>query len=113
MSQKWRVRGKGIELDGVNKRMQFIRGAVNPIIKEKTRMLLEQPIVMHPNILTLSCTNELTCIFLLQINVMCKYFVDNGAASNKENMDPVETNDWLHRNDSYQTNNSVDENMYT
>jgi hypothetical protein len=44
---------------------------------------------------------------------MCKYFVDNGAASNKENMDPVETNDWLHRNDSYQTNNSVDENMYT
>ena len=93
--------------------MQFIRGAVNPIIKEKTRMLLELPIVMHPNILTLSCTNELTCIFLLQIYVMCKYFVDNDVASNTENMDLVETNDWLHRNDSYQINNIVDENMST
>jgi hypothetical protein len=36
---------------------------------------------------------------------MCKYFVDNNTASNKENVDLVETDDWLHRNDSYHTNN--------
>jgi hypothetical protein len=40
---------------------------------------------------------------------MGKYFVDNAAASNKENEDPDETNDWLHRNDSYQTNKIIDE----
>ena len=85
------VRGKGIELIGNNKRMQLIRGrmqlirgAVKPIIKEKSNMLLELPVIMHPNILTLSCTDELTCTFFLQIYVMCKYFVDNDAASNKE-----------------------------
>jgi hypothetical protein len=44
------ARGKGIELDGNNKRMQLIRGAVKPIIKEKSNMLLELPVVMHPNI---------------------------------------------------------------
>ena len=44
---------------------------------------------------------------------MCKNFVDNDAASNKENVDPVETDDWLHRNDSYHTNNIVNDNMST
>ena len=57
------VRGKGIELDYNNKRMRLIRGVVKPIIKEKSNMLLELPIVMHPNILTLSCNDELTFIF--------------------------------------------------
>ena len=64
------VRGKGIELVGNNKRMQLIRGrmqlirgAVKPIIKEKSNMLLELPVVMHPNILILSCSDELTFIF--------------------------------------------------
>ena len=57
------LRGKGIELDGNNKRMLLIRGVVKPIIKEKSNMLLELPIVMHPNILTLSCSDELTFIF--------------------------------------------------
>jgi len=57
------LRGKGIELDGNNKRMRLIRGVVKPIIKEKSNMLLELPIVMHPNILTLSCSDELTFIF--------------------------------------------------
>ena len=59
------LRGKGIELDGNNKRMLLIRGVVKPIIKEKSNMLLELPIVMHPNILTLSCSDELTFIFLI------------------------------------------------
>jgi hypothetical protein len=44
------VRGKGIELDDNNKRMQLIRGAVKHI-KEKSNMLLELPVVMHPNML--------------------------------------------------------------
>jgi hypothetical protein len=44
---------------------------------------------------------------------MCNYFVDDLAASNKENIDPVETNDWLHRNDSYHAHNNVDENLVT
>jgi len=43
---------------------------------------------------------------------MCNYFVDD-AASNNENIEPVETHDWLHRNDSYQTYTLVDENMST
>jgi len=34
------VREKGIELDGFNKRMQLIRGAVKNIIREKTSMFL-------------------------------------------------------------------------
>jgi len=40
-------------------------------------------------------------------------FVDDEAASNKENVDPGETDYWLHRNDSNHTNNIVDENMST
>ena len=40
-------------------------------------------------------------------------FVDDEAASNKKNVDPSETDDWLHRNDSNHTNNIVDENMST
>jgi hypothetical protein len=44
---------------------------------------------------------------------MCNYFVDGDTASNKENIEPIETDDWLHRNDSYQTYNIVDENMST
>ena len=35
------LRGKGIELDGNNKRMRLIRGVLKPIIKEKSNMLLE------------------------------------------------------------------------
>ena len=34
--------------------------------------------------------------------------VDGRGASNKENMDPNETDDWLHRNDSLHTNNNDD-----
>jgi hypothetical protein len=46
---------------------------------------------------------------------MCNYFVDVEAASNKENVDPypVEIDDWLHRNDSYQTHDNVNENLLT
>lgn len=44
---------------------------------------------------------------------MCKYFVDDDVASDKENMDPIETDDWLHRNDSYHTHNIVDQNIST
>ncbi|XP_021307444.1 uncharacterized protein LOC8066275 isoform X2 [Sorghum bicolor] len=33
---------------------------------------------------------------------------DDDVASNKENMDPAETNDWLHRNDLYDPYNIVD-----
>jgi hypothetical protein len=68
------VRGKGIELDDNNKRMQLIRSVMKSIIKEKSNMLLELPVVMHPNILTLSCTDELTCIFsyryMLCVNIL-------------------------------------------
>ena len=35
--------------------------------------------------------------------------VDGVDASNKENMDLNETNDWLHRNDSIHANNIDDE----
>jgi len=76
-------------------------------------MFLELPIVTRPNMLTLSCSDELTCIFSYRLYVLCKSFVDNDAASNKENMDPAETYDWLHRNNFYQTHNIVDENMST
>jgi hypothetical protein len=34
--------------------------------------------------------------------------VDGHDASNKENMDPNETDDWLHRNDSLHANNIDD-----
>jgi hypothetical protein len=34
--------------------------------------------------------------------------VDGQDASNKENMDPNETDDWLHRNDSLYANNIDD-----
>jgi hypothetical protein len=34
--------------------------------------------------------------------------VDGQDASNKENMDPNETDDWLHRNDSLHANNIDD-----
>jgi hypothetical protein len=44
---------------------------------------------------------------------MCIYFVGDDFASNKENVDPMEADDWLHRNDSYSTQNIVDENMST
>ena len=65
---------------------------------------------MNPNILP--WRDELTLIFLTNIcNVY--NFVDDEAASNKKNVDPGKTDDWLHRNDSYHTNNIVDENMST
>jgi hypothetical protein len=35
--------------------------------------------------------------------------VDGENASNKENMNPNETDDWLHRNDSFHANNIDDE----
>lgn len=54
-----------------------------------------------------------SCMCISHVCVMCNYFVDDDAASNKENIEPVETDDWLHRNDSYQTYNIVDENMST
>jgi hypothetical protein len=44
---------------------------------------------------------------------MYTYFVDDDTTLNKENVDPMEADDWLHRNDSYQTQNIVDENMTT
>jgi hypothetical protein len=34
--------------------------------------------------------------------------VDGQDASNKENMDPTKTDDWLHRNDSLHANNIDD-----
>jgi hypothetical protein len=36
------------------------------------------------------------------------YLVDGVDASNKENMDPNEIDDWLHRNDSIHANNIDD-----
>jgi hypothetical protein len=45
------VREKGIELDGMQclwkRRLQLIKGAVNPIIKENNNMLLDLPTVMN------------------------------------------------------------------
>jgi hypothetical protein len=39
--------------------------------------------------------------------MMCQ-LVDGQTASNKENMDPNETDDWLYKNDSLHANNNDD-----
>jgi hypothetical protein len=47
--------------DAINKRRREVYD------QRKSNMLLELPILMHPNILTLSCSNELTLFFLTDI----------------------------------------------
>jgi len=49
---------------------------------------------------TLSCDNiDITTILLMLLIRVVSKLVDGQDASNKENMDPNETDDWLHRND--------------
>jgi len=43
------VREKGIELDGLNKRMQLTRDVVKNTIREKTNMFFELQTMMMPH----------------------------------------------------------------
>ena len=55
----------------------------------------------------LSNNIDITILLMLLIHVVSQ-LVDGQDAPNKENMDPNETDDWLHRNDSLHANNIYD-----
>jgi len=55
----------------------------------------------------LSNNIDITILLMLLIRAVSQ-LVDGQDGSNKENMDPNETDDWLHRNDSLHANNIYD-----
>jgi len=93
------------------------KDAINKRRREKYHQRKNQHVLVTTNcnawILTY-CHGVMNWHLFFLIDICNVYnFVDDEAASNKENVDPGETYDWHHRNDSYHSNNIVDENMST
>ena len=78
-------------------------------IKEKKGQHLHIETTNGSIVETLLSNNiDITILLMLLIHAVSQ-LVDGQDAPNKENMDPNETDDWLHRNDSIHANNIDDE----
>ena len=105
------AREKEIRLDGSQclkrKGTKEIK-KVEKHIKEKKGQHLHIETTNGSIVETLLSNNiDITILLMLLIHAVSQ-LVDGQDAPNKENMDPNETDDWLHRNDSLHANNIYD-----